>query len=263
MWWQLVHIFLSAIVGGVWISFLTRFTEKQWTKLWGVIWTLPSTLLVILLFVWMSQWVDIAAAGAFNVVYGLIADITFLFFFILTARRGVTMSLSIWLLAWFGSALLVAQLQWLPLLNWVIIYVLVTVLYMLLLETYLHIPEHTWQQLKYWSREMTIRWIVWGLIVWSVVGISYILPPIRVGIVSMFPAMFITSTYIFSTRQSFQFAQSASKIFILWVSNLLPYSLVVAWLYPLYWLTWWTFWACLVSVVWARWLKQWIVPRVK
>ncbi len=167
----------------------------------------------------------------------------------MTARYGIFMSLFLSLWFWGVWAFFIWKITWMDLYIAILFYFLMTFVALFVVENICKVTSQSWAPISLSFGEMFVRW---GIAFFVVFGISYysqFLPPVRIWIFTMFPATFLSTFYILHTRRWSHFSQATAKVFLLSVTNLLVYALLIWYMYPLYWILIWTIVWCIWSLV--------------
>jgi len=256
----IVKIILSFIIAGTWISLATLYAEKLGSKLGGLISNLPSNILISMVFIALIHGEEHIPLVVPGVPYGMLIDTFFLLLFVwllkYSAFWATVLSLGFWFLCALGFNALQLELSlWQSSLG----YFVITLFCFLLAEKTMKIPSHGNNSKTYKPKQILVRAAFAGGIVATVVLISNFANPYWVGVLSAFPAVILSTMLIFLFNQGVGFARATGKILIISSTNIVVYSIAIAYFYPLLGILLGTLISFLLSVLWV-WL---IVPFLK
>jgi hypothetical protein len=228
----LIRLILAFAVGSIWVATVTVITERKGTT-WGVLGGFPSTAAFALLFIGINQSPAVAvdASIVLPVVFSVSNACLLLYAF--SARKGFAFGFGISLLAWLGfSAVVVA----LGLNDYAVSLASGAVISSLTLVAFLKIklPRFEGQSKLYGKKEILVRGSVAGTIVALTVLLSEFGGPIIGGIAASFPAVYVSTLIIMTHSKGAEFSRSITRpLAVSGIFTVIPYSVVVHFLYPL------------------------------
>jgi len=228
-----LRIALAFVVAGLWISLATLAGERLGTRLGGLIANLPSNILVSLLFMSVTRGPSYAAQTALSIPVGMAVDTLFLLALIAFLPRGLASALAAGLVVWVAAAALAAFLP--PILPpWsILLYVLVCVACFALAEFGFKVRSVPKKAGPFKPAAILVRALFAGTIVAGAVAAAQFSPPYLTGIVSVFPAVLLSTMTILTRAQGSDFARATGKVLIVSSSNIIVYGLAVSLLFPL------------------------------
>lgn len=245
-----IHLGLSFVVGGLWVTISTIVAEKYGSKIGGLIGGLPSTAAVALLFIGITQTPLIASESTTIVPIAQGLNGIFMIVFILFSRRG--------LIAGMGCALLVWSLQatflvltgihhlWISIFGWM---VLVSGSY-IIVEKVMQIPSRGSVSVHYSRSQILFRAIFSGAVISFAVFMGRMGGPMFGGVFATFPAMFISTLIITYISGGKEFSQAIAKsMMVSGTVNVGLYAIVVRYSYPMTGLLFGTIIALLCSCI--------------
>ncbi|MFA6528791.1 MAG: DUF3147 family protein [Candidatus Gracilibacteria bacterium] len=247
----LIKVILSFLIGGFWISATTLFTENKGSKIGGLISGLPSTILLACVFIGITQEPDFVAQAMQTLPLALIIDNIFLLILILLIGKGLFKSLTIGLAAWL---LLAIGFNYITGLNYylsILIFLTVTFCILFVTEKILKIESAKENKKPYTKTQIITRGLFGGMIIATATITAKLLGTYWAGIMSAFPAMFMSSMIILSRNQSPKFAQATGKILILSSISPLIFSSAVIYTYPHFGIVFGTIISYLIAGIWT------------
>jgi hypothetical protein len=229
----ILHIALAFVIAGLWISLATLAGERLGSRLGGLIANLPSNILVSLLFMALTRGSGYAAGAAGSVPIGMAVDTVFLLALVAALRRGLVFALGAGLLAWIAAAAAAIALPPLSPLAGIGVYAVVTAASFAIADLALKIRAVPKKPVPFRPATLAVRAFFAGTIVAGAVTVAQFAPPYLTGIVSVFPAVLLSTMTILTRAQGPDFARATGKVLILSSSNIIVYGLVVALLFPL------------------------------
>ncbi len=228
-----LRIALAFVVAGLWISLSTVAGERMGSRLGGLIANLPSNILVSLLFMSMTRGTSYAAQTALSIPVGMTVDTLFLLALIAVLPRGLAPALAAGLLVWVAAAALAAFLP--PLLPpWsILLYVAVCAACFAAAELGFKVRSVPKKAVPFKPSTILVRALFAGTIVAGAVAAAQFAPPYLTGIVSVFPAVLLSTMTILTRAQGRDFARATGKVLIISSSNIIVYGLAVSLLFPL------------------------------
>lgn len=258
----LVHTLISFLVSGAWIAAVTLVAERVGSRIGGLIANLPSKLLVTLVFLALVNDEAFAIGAARAVPMGMLINALFLFVFVLVVPRGLPAGLGVSLLLWFGLAVTAERFQLASLGLGIASYLVVTLLTYGFLEFALNIPLVAGRRKPAAKRSMLYRGLFAGGVVGSTVFLSPFVGTYWSGLLATFPAVMLTSMTILTLAGGPSLARATGKVMLLASTNIIVFTLVVVWSYPVVGMPIGTVVSFLAAAVWV-WLLNPLVRRLE
>lgn len=224
---------LSFMVGGAWVTMSTLAAERYGSKIGGLIGGLPSTVVVTLLFIGLTQATNAASEATLLVPLAMGINGYFIIVFILTAKRGLLLSLSSALLTWLilASLLVAIHIQhfYISIVGWIIL----TVVCILIVERWLNVASQEKVRFPYTPSQIILRGLFGGAIIAFAVLMGRLAGPVYGGIFATFPAIF-TSTLVITYRTAgAEFSQAVARsLMISGMINVPLYAIMARYLLP-------------------------------
>ena len=228
----ILRIALAFVIAGLWISLATLAGERLGSRLGGLIANLPSNILVSLLFMALTRGPEYASQAAGSIPVGMAVDTLFLLAVVATLKRGLVPALVAGLVAWFAAAALAASLPPLSPLMSILLYVAVCALCFAIADLALKVRSVPKKPVPFKPATIFVRALFAGTIVALAVAAAQVAPPYLIGIISVFPAVLLSTMTILTRAQGPDFARATGKVLILSSSNIIVYGLAVALLFP-------------------------------
>lgn len=227
-----IQLFLSFLVGGLWILLATIIAEQRGSQIGGVIGGLPSTMVVTYFFIGLTQGVHFAASA--TTVFPLMICFTAFFLTIASLQlpRGYWVAVLSGLAVWTAAALAVIILGinnfLLSLSAWTVAYVF----FIIFFRRYLN-DTHQKIVMTYTLWQMMGRAVFAGSVVAFAVFISRVGGPVIGGVFAAFPVLYLSTFTIAYHTHGVKFTQALARPLILsGMFNCLIYALSVRYLYP-------------------------------
>lgn len=231
-----LHIALAFVVAGLWISLATLAGERLGSRLGGLIANLPSNILVSLLFMALTRGSNYAAEAAGSVPLGMAVDTLFLLAVVVGLRWGLVLALAAGLVSWFAAAALAVAVPRISPAWSIIVYVLVCAASFAIADLVLKVRaaplKGPRKAVPFKPAAVLVRALFAGAIVALAVAAAQVAPPYLTGIVSVFPAVLLSTMTILARAQGRDFARATGKVLILSSSNIIVYGIAVSILYP-------------------------------
>jgi len=229
----LQQLILSVVVSGIWITLATMVSEKMGTKLGGMIANLPSTILTSLLFIGITQTPEFAAEATVTVPLGMFLSTMFLYVFISLAGKSLATALGAGLGTWILLALLASLFQETSRVVWTLLYFSGAIGTYLLAEKVLKIPSMGKIKKHYSVRQLLFRALFAGSVVGASVLIARTGSAFWAGLFASFPATMLSAMVILTVSAGPPFARGTGKIMLLASTNIVIYSFVAGYVFPL------------------------------
>lgn len=228
-----LHIALAFVIAGLWISLASIAGERLGSRLGGLVANLPSNILVSLLFMALTRGPGYAALAAESIPVGMAVDTLFLLALVAALKRGLVPALAAGLAAWFAAAALAVALPPIPLPWALLLYLVVCGASFMVADLVLKVRAVPKKAVPFRPSTILARALFAGTIVAGAVAAAQFAPPYLTGIVSVFPAVLLSTMTILARAQGRDFARATGKVLILSSSNIIVYGLAVALLFPL------------------------------
>jgi len=251
----LQQLLLSIIVAGIWITLATTISERMGTRIGGMISNLPSTIFTSLLFIGITQTPEFAAEATATVPLGMFLSTIFLYVFISLAPKGLAVALTASLMSWAILAFTASFFSKAHPVYWSLLYFSGAIGTYLLAEKILKIPSLGKISKRYSIGQILFRALFAGSVVGASVLIARTGSAFWAGIFASFPAMMLSAMVILTLSAGYPFARAIGKVMLLASTNIVIYSYVAGFLFPLIGLWWGTFAAYTVAALWVWFLK--------
>jgi hypothetical protein len=228
----IIHIVLAFVIAGLWISLASLAGERLGSRLGGLIANLPSNIVVSLLFMSITRGPAYAAQAAGSVPVGMAVDTVFLLALVAALRWGLLPALAAGLLAWFAAAAVALALPPLSPAWSVILYFVVCAASFAVADLALKVRAVAKKSAPFNPWTILVRALFAGTIVALAVAAAQFAPPYLTGIVSVFPAVLLSTMTILARAQGRDFARATGKVLILSSSNIIVYGITVSLLFP-------------------------------
>jgi hypothetical protein len=233
-----LKIALSFLVGGVVVAGCTFAAERLGTDIGGIIGGFPSTIAVTLLF--MALVVSPTAAAEATTMVPLIVGFNgaFLVGFALLVRRGLGLSLVGALSLWFVLSLTALQLRLTNFIVFLSTFVVMLFLGHYILYNRLKIPVYGSKRVVLARRQLLTRALVSGGVIAAAVYLSKVAGPVSGGVLSVFPAVFISTLIIVYRSNGADFARALTRpLLTSGMVNVVAYAIAVRYFYPVWGIT--------------------------
>jgi len=227
----IVKLFLSFIVGGLWVTLGTVLAEKYGTKIGGLVAGLPSTILISLFFIAWTQSTKVAVEA--TTIVPMIGGINCLFIviYIFLLKLNFWLALGgaflVWLLFSLGLVLAGFNSFAISLIS----YVCLVVISYNIVEKGLKVRSVSGKQIRYTSTIMIFRAIFSGFVIVFAVVVTKVGGPLLGGMFVMFPAMFVGIIFMTYFSQGAAFSAAVMKSSILGAISVVIYGLVARFAY--------------------------------
>lgn len=228
-----LQLFLSFVIGGMWVALVTLVSERIGTKLGGYLGGLPSTVIVSLFFIGLVQSPTAAAEATTLVPLTCGLNGVFIIAYVLLLPFGLGVALSSALILWLALVLLTLfrldHSFFFSLLGWGIL----LLLSFRVLEHGLRIPSLVGSSVTPSHKQMFIRALLSGTMVAFAVYLSKIAGPNIGGVFACFPALFISTLFISHLSRGPEASKAVAKSLALsGLINVVFYALFVRFFYP-------------------------------
>ncbi|HTX71985.1 MAG TPA: hypothetical protein VMC79_04095 [Rectinemataceae bacterium] len=227
-----LHIALSFVIAGTWISLSTMAGERLGTRLGGLVTNLPSNILISLLFMALTRGSGYAAAATGSVPIGMSVDTLFLLVLIAFLPRGTGISLALALLAWLVGATAAIALPPIGFGAGIALYAVMCIAAFLVVDQGFKVRVVPKKALPFRVSTVVLRALFAGGIVASAVAAAQYAPPYVTGILATFPAVLLSTMVILIRAQGPDFARATGKVLLISSSNIIIYSIGVWFLFP-------------------------------
>lgn len=231
MYYALSQIILPFILSCLIVIIITIIAEQYGTKIGGILGTLPSTIVIAFIFIGLNEDTHFASNAAVVVPAEMGVNIIFLFVFSLLASRSSITALFAAVAVWtiLSSLFLVINLN--SIIVSVAIYFLIMISVFFYLEKTKKVKSKEKVSVIYTPLKLAFR----GIFAGSVIALSVTLANISdilSGIVSVFPAIFLSTMVIFMREHGPEFTGGMGKAMILGTMSVMTYSVFIHFLYP-------------------------------
>jgi len=260
----LLKLFLSFLLGGVWITITTIIAEKLGSKLGGVIAGLPSTIIISLFFIGWTQSPIVAfqATTVIPLVMGINAF--FVVVYALLRKKGFSIALGGALLFWGVTSAILASVKFDSFLISMIGFLVLVILSYHIMEKWNSFPSEQRKFTKYTLPLLLIRGILSGSIIAFAVLMAKVAGPLIGGMFSVFPAVMLSTLIITYFAHGASFSIAVLKI--LTVSgpvNVVTYAVAVRYLYGSLGLLWGTVVSFIISMIGSFFVYQFVKRKMK
>ncbi len=255
----LFRVFLSFIVGGLYIGLMTRVSEKFGSKIGGLLIALPSIVLVGLVFIAITQGQGTLVAATTIMPANIAASTIFLVVFVLAYRYGLFLAYIAALLVWFAITITLISLG-LHSMQWPIVVALV--LFVISLTFFHQQPHTTLPPTQFSKQELLFRTAFAGTFVALAVLLTKLLGAHWGGLFASFPAAFSSIVILLAPKHGIKFTASLSRamvngalanaVFVIAIYALVPGMGVLIGMLVAY----------LICLAFALFSYQYIMPRV-
>jgi uncharacterized membrane protein (GlpM family) len=232
----ILHIIAAFFIAGLWISLSSLAGERLGSRLGGLVANLPSNILVSLLFMALTRGTGYAVEAAGSIPVGMAVDTLFLLALVAGLRFGLGPALALSLGAWVAVAALAIALPPLPPAWAIAAYVAVCGASYAVADLALKVRSAplrgSGKAAPFKPSTILVRALFAGSIVALAVAAAQVAPPYLTGIVSVFPAVLLSTMTILTRARGRDFARATGKVLILSSSNIIVYGLAVSLLYP-------------------------------
>lgn len=244
-----LRIILSFFIGGIWIAFLTIFSEKYGSKLGGAIAGIPATMVVTLLFIGISFTPQTASEATTLIPIVLGINAIFVISYIFLSRINFYFGLFMALWIWGTLSFIVSMYNLNIFFASIIIYFIIIFFSYLILQKKLNISSNNSSPFRYRWYHALFRAIIGGSIISFAIYSTKAGGPLIGGIFATFPALTIAMILIIKYSSGEKFVESLLKNFIIsGTINVLAYICVVRYAYPYIGLIWGTILAFIASL---------------
>jgi hypothetical protein len=242
---------LSFFLAAIWVMAMTLATERLGSRRGGLLVTLPSTIIVALFFIGLENGGELAADTAMTIPAGMGVNIIFLVVFISTVRHGLGRALAASMAAWFLLAALLYLLDPANLAIALGIYALAALSATLWLRTRHRYAEEGGRNIKYRARDVLFRGVFAGTVIAIAVFMTSVGGPVLGSILSVFPAIFLSTMIILYTRQGEKFTGATGRSMIPGTVNVVVYAVAAYLLFPIYGAITGTVLTVIISYAWS------------
>lgn len=229
-----IKVFLSFIVGSIWITGVSILAEKFGPKIGGAIAAIPATMVVAILFIGLTQSLEAAVQSTTAVPIMLGVNIIFTLVYLIFSRKNFYVGLFSALTVWFALAAYIKIIRSENLINSIFFYVISLICGYYCIEKVLKVPSITMKKIIYTPRLITIRSAIAGGIIVSAVIAARYSGPFLGGIIASFPALSIAMMIIIYHEHGVPYTASFFKNFTLvGTINVFTFIFSIRYTYPL------------------------------
>jgi uncharacterized membrane protein (GlpM family) len=258
-----LKLFLSFIVGGLWIIFATTMADKFGTKIGGLIAGLPSTVLFSLLFIVITQSSQKAVETTTIIPAIGGVDVLFMVAYIYFTKKHPLHALAFSCLLWTIFAFLLVMSHFDNYYLSLAIYLFLFLASFIFVEKILHVPAVSGKKVVYTSSNIVFRGLVSGGTIALSVLFAKLFGANLGGIFAMFPAATASMILITAKEHGSAFSAAMTKSVLYSMTSTIVYALLVRYTYPLVGFYWGTCFSLVGSSLTALLLYQFIIKRAK
>jgi len=226
-----VKLLLSFVVGSVWISLLSVFSERLGTRIGGAVAGIPATMVVSIFFIGYTQSSSAAISSAAVVPLMLGINIIYSIIYILLARYNFCAGFFGSLLAWALMSVAPLYLSF-GLIASIAFYIIVLVLSVFVYRK-LKIRSFKGRKIRYSVVQMLFRAGLSGVLIVAAVLMARFAGPVLGGIFASFPVLTVALILILYRQQGKEYVESILKNFVIGGTlNVLVFILVLGGLVP-------------------------------
>ena len=230
-----IHLILSFLVGGVWITLATVTADRFGSKIGGLFIGLPSTVAVTLIFIGISQGRLVASDATTVLPLAYAVNGPFLVLYAMLIRHGILRALAVSLICWFvlSSIIIGYDLQ-----NFVLsiaVWLSSFAGAFAVMEKRLKIPSRSRLPIRHSGRQTLARALFSGSVISFAVYMTKVGGPIYGGVFASFPAAFLSSLVITYLSGGADFSRAAAKSMMFsGFINVVGFAVAVRYLYQRY-----------------------------
>ncbi len=220
-------IFLSFIIGGIWVVVATVLADKLGSKIGGLISGLPSTVMFGLFFLGWTQNSEaaVSATSIIPIVGGIncLFLVVYVYFIKKNFWKAVLSSIFLWLILSY----ILTRLHFNNYVVSIFSYIFLFIISFVFMEHFLKITSKVGKKINYTPMVILIRAFVGGTVIALSVYVGKIGGPILGGMISMFPAMFISTIFVTYFTQGPLFSAGMMKSSMISAISVIVYSIIV------------------------------------
>jgi len=259
----LLQLLLTFLIGSCWIYFTVLAGLRFGSKTGGFIGGLPSTALLSFFFIGFTQSPEIASSVTTVFPIAIAISGLFLVVYASIARRGFMLALLSSLCFWFLLSTIIVFFRWEKFIINLVIYAAAMLFAYLMLEKYLLIKSVSSDKTGHPEKHLAIRSVFGGLVVMLTVLIAKTGGPVLGGIITAFPAMFISTLTISYKAHGIEFSRAMTKpLLVTGVITVAVYAIALRYLYLYTGLYIGTFLSICISGISAYLTYRFILPRL-
>ena len=255
-------LILSFLVGGTWVALSTWIAERFGTKMGGFTAGLPSTILVSLFFIGWTQSPQAAAqAASIAPMVGTVNSI-FLIIYIAVVRRSFRLAISTSLMFWTAAAAALVLLDFRAFGISLLVYVSLIPLCYFAIEKVIKIRSLDARSTAFSFPVVLARAAFSGTVIASAVLMARLSGPLLGGVISMFPAVFLSTLLITYHAHGPGFSSAVMKTALFGSISVVLYGILVKFLYPGLGLWWGTLVCIVMSFSGAVFIHTCVIKRL-
>jgi uncharacterized membrane protein (GlpM family) len=259
----LLQLLLTFLIGSCWIYFTVLAGLRFGSKTGGFIGGLPSTALLSFFFIGFTQSPEIASSVTTIFPIAIAISGLFLVVYASITRRGFMLALLSSLCFWFLLSTIIVFFRWEKFIINLVIYAAAMLFAYLMLEKYLLIKSVSSDKTGHPEKHLAIRSVFGGLVVMLTVLIAKTGGPVLGGIITAFPAMFISTLTISYKAHGIEFSRAMTKpLLVTGVITVAVYAIALRYLYLYTGLYIGTFLSICISGISAYLTYRFILPRL-
>ncbi len=227
----LVKLFLSFVVGSLWVTMGTVVAERYGTKIGGLVAGLPSTIVLSLFFIALTQSVDVAAQATtiIPVVHGI--NCLFVVAYVCLLRINFWLALTGALALWFVSSYLFVLWGFDSFPLALLIYAVFLGISYFVLEKKLAVKSEGGRPMRYTLPILLFRSLLGGFIIVVAVVLAKTGGPLLGGMFSVFPTMFVGALLITYLSHGAAFSAGVMKASLIGAISVTVYAVAVRFTY--------------------------------
>lgn len=226
-------VFLSLLIGIVWVIVSTNIAERVSGKLGGLIVGLPSTAVISLLFVGLTQGTPAALTSSMIVPYSSGLYCFFFVTFLLLTKKGFKIGFIGSLIVWFIFAFVASKYPPNNLFESIIVWLTLVVSTIFWAVKKIHI-DHRLIPKNIVSGPLWLKAVITGTVISLIVIISKVAGPRWGGILATFPALTISTILITIKSGGVEFTRLIAKnVLISTTTSISIFAILCYFLYPI------------------------------
>lgn len=259
----LLKLFLSFVIGGLWVILATVFADKYGSKIGGLISGLPSTVLFSLFFLAWTHTPNFAVQA--TTIAPIVAGVENLFAltYLFLVKKNLLIALVCSFIVWFILALGLVYVKFNNFTISIVAYVLSLLLFYWIVEDILRIKSVTGKKIHYTPAIIFLRGLLSGFIIAFVVILGKLGGPLLGGAFSMFPAMYTATLLITYFAHGPAFSSATLKVSIISFISGVVYAIAVRYTYIPLGIIWGTLVSAIISILSSLVVYRVIIKRLK
>lgn len=203
-----LKLFLSVVVGGVWITVASMAAERFGSRVGGLIAGLPSTVVVALFFIAWTQGPAQAHSATDSTPLGFALNSAYAVAFAAASPWGLVPGLAAAFTAWFGLQGVLMLAGTLDFGSAIAVWIVTVFAGSFVVQRVMGVRAQSGVQVRYSAAALAARGLFAGLVIASAVALSRLAGPVWGGMFAAFPAVFTSTLVIVSRSAGVRFARS-------------------------------------------------------